>query len=78
MGSGIMVSSISSGGSRDTTGQSDPLDLHLGYQKTKKFYNGHTQEELDDPDVIGIDGKAIQICFMQTFACFPNLTRTIQ
>ncbi|KAF2807658.1 uncharacterized protein BDZ99DRAFT_62128 [Mytilinidion resinicola] len=28
---------------------------HYGYQKAKRYYNGHVQEELDDPNVIGID-----------------------
>ncbi|KAF2495096.1 hypothetical protein BU16DRAFT_581850 [Lophium mytilinum] len=32
-----------------------PLLLTAGYQKAKRFYNGHVQEELDDPNVIGID-----------------------
>ncbi|OCL06300.1 hypothetical protein AOQ84DRAFT_411421 [Glonium stellatum] len=28
---------------------------HYGYQKAKKYYNGHTQKELENPGVIGID-----------------------
>ncbi|KAF7537470.1 hypothetical protein G7054_g3658 [Neopestalotiopsis clavispora] len=28
---------------------------HYGYQKARKYYGGHTQGELNDPSVIGID-----------------------
>lgn len=32
---------------------------HYGYQKAERYYNGHTQEELQDPGVIGIDGMVL-------------------